>query len=205
MTKPLQRMAVPALIAAIIGPIQVITGFNLAQAFWPGFDAVHHTISDLAADDSPVQVLMTSFFYLGGTLSIVVAIWARTFALPGRIAIGLAGLATYGLAYFTTPSQIGHSDMHRIFAVASFVLSAGWPLLAMRFDKRYPWIIRPIGAIVGTALLTASALLFLASWTDPNAPATGVWERIIAVSQTWYLALVIWVCWFTEKKQTSKG
>jgi hypothetical protein len=29
---------------------------------------------------------------------------------------------------------------------------------------------------------------------------TGVWERIIAVGQTWYLAAVIWVCWLTERK-----
>jgi hypothetical protein len=92
---------------------------------------------------------------------------------------------------------------HRIFAIISFVLSAAWPLFSMRFDKRYPWILRPTGAILGTAILTASALVFLASWTDPASTMTGFWERVIAVSQTWYLALVIWICWFSERKLRS--
>lgn len=200
MTKPLQRIQKPALFAAIIGPIQVILGFNLAQLLWPEFDPIRRTISDLAADDSPVQALMTSFFYLGGTLSLVVAVWARSLAWPGRVVIALAGLATYGLAFFTTPSQEGHSDAHRVFAVISFVLSSAWPLFAVRFDKRYPWILRPAGAIMGTAIMTAISLIFLASWTDPNASMTGVWERIIAVGQTWYLAAVIWACWLSERK-----
>lgn len=203
MEKKLQRIHRPAMVAAILGPIQVLVGFNLAQSLWPEFDPVVRTISDLAADDSPVQVLMTSFFYFGGTLSFLVAGWARSFSMAGRVTIALAGLATYGLAFFTTPSQDSFSTEHRIFAIISFVLSAGWPLMAMRFDKRYPWILRPTGAILGTVILTASALIFLASWTDPASTMTGFWERVIAVSQTWYLALVIWICWFSERKLRS--
>ena len=203
MEKKLQRIHRPALIAAILGPIQVVVGFNLAQALWPEFDPIAKTISDLAANDSPVQVLMTSFFYFGATLSIVVAVWALSFSIPGRITIALAGLATYGLAYFATPSQDSFSVEHRIFAIISFVLSAAWPLFSMRFDKRYPWILQPAGAILGTFLLTASALIFLASWTDPASTMTGFWERVIAVSQTWYMALVIWICWLSERKLRS--
>ena len=204
MQKKLERIHWPAIVAAILGPIQVVVGFNLAQALWPEFDPVTKTISDLAADDSPVKVLMTSFFFFGGTLSFLVAGWARSFSLPGRITLALAGLATYGLAYFATPSQDSYSEAHRIFAIISFVLSAGWPLMAMRFDKRYPWILRPTGAILGTFILTASALVFLASWTDPASTMTGFWERVIAVSQTWYLALVVWICWFSERKLRSE-
>jgi hypothetical membrane protein len=203
MQSAVQRIHWPAIVAAIVGPIQVVVGFNLAQALWPGFDPITRTISDLAANDSPVQVLMTSFFYFGATLSFVVAIWGRSFSIPGRITIALAGLATYGLAYYPTPSQDSFSVEHRIFAIISFVLSAAWPLFSMRFDKRYPWILRPVGAILGTAILTASALVFLASWTDPASTMTGFWERVIAVSQTWYLALVIWICWFSERKLRS--
>ena len=198
--KKVERIEWPALVAAVIGPIQVVLGFTIAQALWPEFDAVKRTISDLAANDSPVQLLMTSFFYLGGSLSFLVAGWARSLAMPGRVVIALAGLATYGLAFYATPSQDSFLIEHRIFATISFVLSAAWPLFAMRFDNRYPWILRPAGALMGTALLTGSALIFLASWTDPNAAMTGVWERLIAVGQTWYLALVIWMVWFSQRK-----
>lgn len=198
--KDVERIHWPALVAAVVGPVQVVLGFTIAQALWPEFDAAKKTISDLAADDSPVQMLMTAFFYFGATLSFLVAGWAKSFAPAGRAVIALAGLATYGLAFFTTPSQDSYSVAHRVFATISFVLSAAWPIFAMRFDRRYPWILRPAGAILGTVLLTVSALIFLASWTDPNATMTGVWERVIAVSQTWYLAMVIWIVWFSQRK-----
>ena len=77
-------------------------------------------------------------------------------------------------------------------------------LFAMRLDKRYAWILRPTGAILGTALMTIVSLIFLASWTDPNSTLTGLWERIIAVGQTWYMAFVIWVCWLSEKKAAAR-
>ncbi|MEI6590648.1 MAG: hypothetical protein WCO24_01430, partial [Actinomycetes bacterium] len=120
--------------------------------------------------------------------------------MPGRIAIFISGLATYGFTIFATPSQIGYSWPHRWFAITSFVLSSAWPLLSMRFDRSYPWVLRPVGAILATAALTILSLSFLATWTDPAATNVGVWERVIAVVQTWYLALVIWICHFRKQK-----
>jgi hypothetical protein len=183
-----------ALIAATIGPIQVVAGWAIAGALWATYNPVRQTISDLAADDSPVKWIMSSFFLLGGTLGVMAAIGAKSLAMPGRIAIFISGLATYGFTIFATPSQIGYSWPHRWFAITSFVLSSAWPLLSMRFDRSYPWVLRPVGAILATAALTILSLSFLATWTDPAATNVGVWERVIAVVQTWYLALVIWIC-----------
>jgi hypothetical protein len=131
--------------------------------------------------------------------SIMAAIGAKSLAMPGRIAIFISGLATYGFTIFATPSQIGYSWPHRWFAITSFVLSSAWPLLSMRFDRSYPWVLRPVGAILATAALTILSLSFLATWTDPAATNVGVWERVIAVVQTWYLALVIWICHFRKQ------
>jgi hypothetical membrane protein len=188
-----------ALIAATIGPIQVVVGWSLAGALWPGYDPIKKTISDLAADDSPVKWLMSSFFVLGGTLAIMAAIGAKSFALPGRAAIFLSGLATYGFTIFATPSQIGYSWPHRWFAITSFVLMSAWPLLSMRFSRDAPLPLRPIGAILATLGFTILSVSFLATWTDPAATNVGAWERVIAVAQTWYLALVIWLCHFKTR------
>ena len=125
----------PALFAATIGPVQSVLGWVIAGSLWPGYDPIRKTISDLAADDSPVQWIQSSFFVLGGTLSLLAAIYARSLAMPGRVVIFLGGLATYGFTYFTTPSQDGHSDMHRYFAIASFVLFSAWPIFSMRLNK----------------------------------------------------------------------
>ena len=199
----MRKISWPALIAATIGPVQSVLGWVIAGALWPGYDPIRKTISDLAADDSPVQAIQTSFFILGGALSLVAAIYARSLALPGRIVIFLGGLATFGFAYFTTPSQDGHSDWHRIFAIISFVLFSVWPLFSMRLDKSYPWMLKPAGAILATLGFTVISIWFLLTWTDPAATNVGLVERIIATAQTTYLSAVIWICWLHQRKMPS--
>ena len=196
----MKKISWPAAVAAIIGPIQSVLGWVISAALWPGYDPIAKTISDLAADDSPVQAIQTSFFVLGGTLSLVAAVYARSLSMPGRVLIFLGGLATYGFAYFTTPSQDGHSDMHRYFAIASFVLFSAWPIFSMRLNKQYPWVLRPSGAIVSTIGFTLISLWFLSTWTNPDATNVGLVERVIATAQTTYLSLVIWICWLAGKR-----
>lgn len=190
----------PALFAATIGPIQSVLGWLIAGSLWSGYDPIRKTISDLAADDSPVQWIQSSFFLIGGTLSLLAAIFARSLAMPGRVIIFLGGLATYGFTYFTTPSQDGHSDMHRYFAIASFVLFSAWPIFSMRLNKQYPWVLRPAGAIIATIGFTIISLWFLSTWTNPDANNVGLVERVIATSQTTYLSVVIWICWLAGKR-----
>lgn len=196
----MKKISWPAAVAAIIGPIQSVLGWVISAALWPGYDPIAKTISDLAADDSPVQVIQTSFFVLGGTLSLIAALYARSFSMPGRVMIFLGGLATYGFAYFTTPSQDSSSELHRLFAIISFVIFSAWPLFAMRFDKAYPWVLRPVGVIFATAIMTAVSLWFLATWTSPDATNVGLAERVVATMQTSYLSLIILVCWFKGKR-----
>ena len=196
----MKTIAKPAVFAATLGPVQSVLGWVIAGSLWPGYDPIRKTISDLASDDSPVQWIQSSFFLLGGTLSLLAAIYARSLAMPGRVVIFLGGLATYGFTYFTTPSQDGHSDMHRYFAIASFVLFSAWPIFSMRLNKQYPWVLRPAGAIVATLGFTIISLWFLSTWTNPDATNVGLVERVIATAQTGYLSAVIWICWLAGKR-----
>ena len=196
----MKRIGKAALIASTIGPVQSILGWVISGSLWPGYDPIRKTISDLAADDSPVQAIQTSFFFLGATLTVIGAISARTLALPGRITLFLAGLATYALAIFTTPSQVGHSDAHRISASISFVLMSAWPLLSMRFDRRYSWVVRPAAAIGSTLVLTLISLWFLSTWLDPNTSVVGLSERVIVTAQVLWLSITVWTCWLHQRK-----
>lgn len=191
-----------AFYAAIIGPIQSVLGWTIAGSMWAGYDPIRQTISDLAANESPVNWIMSSFFVLGGVLTLIAAVYARTLAMPGRVALFLSAICTFGLTIFPTP-LIGYSLMHRIFAISSFVLSAGWPILAMRMRIDAPWIIRPTASIIGTALQTALALWFLSTWTDPAATNVGVWERVVAVSQALYVSVVVIVIYLGQRKAGS--
>ena len=189
----------PAVVAAIIGPIQSVLGWTIAGSLWAGYNPVKQTISDLAANESPVQWIMSSFFVLGGILTLIVAAYAKSFALPGRIALLVSAICTFGLTIFPTP-LIGYSIWHRVFAISSFVLSAGWHLFAMRAASDAHWLLKPPAAIIGTGLQTALALWFLSTWTDPNATDVGVWERVVAISQSVYVSVVVIGVYLSQRK-----
>ena len=192
----MKRTSKIALYAAIIGPIQSALGWIIAGSMWPGYDQARQTISELASPESPVKEIMSSFFVFGGCLSIIIAIYAKTIALPGRIALFVSALCTFGLTIFPTP-LIGYSVEHRIFAIASFAISAGWPLLAMRLSKDAPFALRPLATAIGTFFQATLAIWFLIVWADPAAVNIGIWERVVAVSQaaygTWVvISIIVW-------------
>jgi hypothetical membrane protein len=196
----MQLIGIWALIAATLGPLQNIAGWSISGLLWEGYDPVAKTISDLAADDSPVQLIQSSFFLFGALLTFVGAWNAKALALPGRLALFFAGIAAIGYTVFTTPSQTSYSDAHRLFATIAFVLFSAWPLLAMRFDKRYHWSLRPIGAISATVVLGLTTLWFLLTWLEPGQPIVGLSERVIAVMQVLWLSFVIWAQWLHQRK-----
>jgi hypothetical membrane protein len=196
----MQLVGVWAVVAATLGPLQNVLGWTIAGALWPGYNPIAKTISDLAADDSPVQAIQSTFFLIGAVLTIIAALSAKAFAMPGRIALLLAALAAFGYTFFATPSQTGFSNEHRMFATIAFVLFSAWPILAMRFDKRYHWSLRPVGAISATVVLGLTTLWFLLTWLEPGQPIVGLSERVIAVMQVIWLSYVIWAQYLHQQK-----
>lgn len=200
----MDRIGKAAAVAAIIGPIQSISGWTISGLLrGDNYDPIRQPISDLAALDSSTFWLQSSFFILGAILWIVASFSAKAFSWPGRLALLISGLATIGLTVFPTPSQTSSSELHRFFAIVQFVLMTAFPLLAMRFDRRYHWLIRPPAAIGATVALTAIALWFLVVWVDPNATNVGVVERVIAVAQTFYLSALVLIIYKSQKRVTA--
>lgn len=198
----MQLIGIWAVVAATLGPIQNVLGWTISGALWPGYDPIAKTISDLAADDSPVQWIQSSFFIFGSLLTLIGAWHAKAFSIPGRVALAAAGVAGFGYTFFTTPSQDSFSDWHRIFATIAFVLFSAWPLFAMRFDKRYHWSIRPVGAITASLVMGLTTLWFLLTWLEPGQPIVGLSERVIAVMQVLWLSAAIWMQWLHQQRQT---
>ena len=187
--RPLVRR--PALVSSVLAPIFFIGGTLIAEALWPEFDPVRQTISELAAGDAPTRVFMTIMFALTGVCHLITATFAVGIGRLGRIALGLAGVATLGVAAFPLPTVATTSDAHRVAAIIGFVLLAVWPALGMRRGAEYPWLIRPVGALLGTALMAAVCFWFLAVWSSPETGYVGVVERAAANLESLWPALVV--------------
>lgn len=182
----------PALVSSALAPVFFIGGTLVAEALWPEFDPVQQTISELAAGDAPTRVFMTIMFALTGVSHLATSIFAVGIGRPGRIALGLAGLATIGVAAFPLPTIATSSTAHTLAAMAGFVLLAVWPVLGMRRSREYPWLVRPLGAVFGSVLLGGLCFWFLVVWISDDATALGVSERAAAnLESLWPLLVVI--------------
>lgn len=198
----MRKIAWPALVSTLIPPVVITGTWLIAQSTWDQYNWLEQPISDLAADDAPTQLWVSIAFLIGGTANIVTAIYARSFNMAARIAFVLNGLFTYGLTYFTTPSQVTSSEEHRIFAVSAFAISAVWPILATRFDKRYSILIRPTGTILATAGLLIMTTGLLIVWVADDAQGIGLYQRIVGISQGLWPLIVVWWSYFHEQKLT---
>jgi len=198
----MRKIAWPALVSTLIPPVVITGTWLIAQSTWDQYNWLEQPISDLAADDAPTQLWVSIAFLIGGTANIVTAIYARSFNMAARIAFVLNGLFTYGLTYFTTPSQVTSSEEHRIFAVSAFAISAVWPILATRFDKRYSILIRPTGTILATAGLLIMTTGLLIVWVADDAQGIGLYQRIVGISQGLWPLIVVWWSYFHERKLT---
>ena len=195
------KIGTSALWATTLGPIVTFLGYTVGAMLWPGFDGGVHTISDLAADDSPVQIMMSLVFLFGALCDFAIAYYVRVFPMRARVVIFISGLSTIGLTIFTTPSQEGHSVPHRIFAITSFILLSIWPLFAMSKAENTPPLIRPRAAVWTTVFLVSVSVWFLSLWADKGSQITGIGERIGVGVQGIVPAIVIWHSWLWLRKQ----
>jgi hypothetical membrane protein len=180
----------PAIVSSYLAPVLLIGGTLVAGALTPGYDRVRQTISELAAGDAPTRVLMTVFFVLTGLCHLVTVTFARGIGIAGRVAFLIGALATLGVAAFPLPTVAGSSATHTVFAMIGFIALAAWPLLGMRLRADFPWLVRPLGSILGTAILTALCVWFLVIWSSHSSPVVGLVERVAADAVSLWPAVV---------------
>lgn len=193
----------PALYSATLAPIFFIGGTLVAEAMAPGFNPVVQTISELAALDSPNRVFMTAMFVLTSLSHAVTAIFAVGIGKLGRITIGIAAVSSLAVAFFPLPTMAGTSPEHRTAAIIGFIALAVWPALGMRRGTQFPWIIRPVGAILGTAVMAVFCFWFLAVWANPEVGYLGLVERVAANTESLWPSLVVWSLFVAERRRTS--
>lgn len=181
----------PAIISSLLAPVLFVGGTVVCEVMTPTYDPVKQTISELAASDAPTHLLLTALFVMTGICHLITAVYAVGIGIPGRIAIFIAGLSTFAVAIFPLPTAAGSTPEHRYSAMIGFILLAIWPVLGMRLSKKYPWLIRPWGAIFGTAFLGVFCFWFLAVWSDLSQPHIGLVERFAADLESLWPAVVV--------------
>lgn len=187
-----ERATVPwwGLLSSTAAPVLLIGGWTLAAARQrDGFDSVVGTISALAADDADDRWLMTNALTGVGLCHVVTALALRPAARPGRLVLGLGGVATLGVAAFPLPGGDGTSAAHAAAAGAAFVSLAAWPAVAGRAGG--PGALnRRVSGVAALALLSLVGWFFGELAADSD--RVGLAERAAAGAQAVWPVVAAW-------------
>ncbi|MDP9240229.1 MAG: DUF998 domain-containing protein [Actinomycetota bacterium] len=161
-----------AVVSAAAAPVFLIGGWTVGAALQPaGYDPVTDTISALAAHGATDRWVMTTGLAGLGACHFVTALGLRPAGRPGRVALGVGGVATMLVAAFPQP-DMGASTAHFWAATTGFVTLAVWPVLAWRNRM---------------GLVTSIALLGTVGWFAVElfgkGDLIGLSERFVAGSQ----------------------
>ena len=176
------------LLSSAAAPVALVGGWTLAAQWQPaGYDSTVETISSLAARDATDRWVMTAALLGVGVCHAVTALGLSRAAAPGRILLGLGGVATILVALFPLPAA-GSAPAHAAAAGVAFVALAVWPALAWRRGRRGPAALRPV-----VSLAAALMLLTLVGWFAATLGAggrVGLSERVAAGAQACWPLLV---------------
>jgi hypothetical membrane protein len=184
-------------VPATAAPVLLVGGWTLAAEIWPGdYNQFSRTISGLAALGAPHRWLMTAVFAVVGVCYLLTALGLRSAAVPGRLLLAAAGVATCAVAGLPLPSE-GPSVVHSSVASCAFLALAGWPLAARRNLPGSPWVLR------SPVCLTAATVLFaLLVWFGVAlniGTGIGLSERAAAGAQATWPAIVACGCWLRAR------
>ena len=176
-----------ALASSAGAPALLIAGWLIAGAAQPpGYDAVHDTISALAAHGAQHRWIMTAALAGLGLAHVTTATGLRGRRPTARLVLAAAGLATLGVAAFPEPAS-GSSTAHAVCAGVAFVLLAGWPATLARLAG--PPAERRAAAVAATAV--SVSLLCWFAVTLAHGPI-GISERLLSAQQAlWPLVVVV--------------
>jgi hypothetical membrane protein len=170
-----------ALLSSAAAPVLLIGGWTEAARRQPdGYDSAVDTISSLAGAAANDRWLMTAALIGVGVCHLVTALGLTGSARPGRVVLGLGGVATVLVAAFPLPAT-GGSTAHTAAAAAAFVALAVWPAFGLRRGGDVPAVHRPAVSLAATAVLVATVIWFAASLRTGD--LVGLTERIAAAAQ----------------------
>jgi hypothetical membrane protein len=176
-----------ALLSAPLAPLALIGGWTLAAARQPrGYSSVRETISALAGHAATDRWIMTTGLALLGLCHLLTATGLRAARTPGRLFLGLGGLATVLVASFPLPAH-GTSRTHGECAIVAFVGLAVWPVFAATGRG----VLRP--RVAGTA---CAVLVMLLGWfaLALGTRLAGLSERMLAGAEALWPLVVVSLC-----------
>ncbi|MBI2084226.1 MAG: DUF998 domain-containing protein [Candidatus Aenigmarchaeota archaeon] len=186
------------------GIIFFATIYFLLPLFYPEFDPVNQTISELGDSHSPVRIFANVFgFSMFGVLIMLFAVGIfrsdeiNMLGKTGAVFFLLAGAMMYLVGIFYSKSNFSTmATLHNIVANYQFpILAMGLVLFALSIalNKKLRWL-TPVILILGIATLILAYVFFFTN----DLQNRGIWQRF-AIGIPYIIVMIISVVLYKER------
>lgn len=185
----------------LVGLLAVLVSFQLPVTwvvcayYFPGYDSVAQSLSELSADDSPVKWVVRSSIVFQAALITLMSLTLTSIARVGRILLLLAALFMLASALVSSPSQTDYSPAHRVASFLAFALGCLWPAFSKRRGENSP-ISRSTGILISLGFL-AFTVVGWAFWAFASQTYFGILQRLNILGQSIFLG---WYWWSSFRK-----
>jgi hypothetical protein len=186
----------------LVGLLAALVSFQLPLTwvvcayYFPGYDSVAQSLSELSADDSPVKWVVRSSVIFQAALITLIALTLTSIARVGKILLLLAALFMLASALVSSPSQTDYSPAHRVASFLAFALGCLWPAFSTHRGENIP-ISRSTGILISLGFL-AFTLVGWSFWAFASHTYFGILQRLNILGQAMFLG---WYWWNSFRKQ----
>ena len=175
---------------------QLLVVWSVSSYFFPGYNSVSQSLSELAADDSPVRWIVRLSLITQAVAMMWVSNSSNHLALAGQRLHSLAANFLALTALVPSPSQSVYSPAHRILSFLAFAFGCLWPAFAS--SRRFAGLIpRQTGIWISVFFLLLTIASWLV-WAFASNTYFGLMQRVNVFLQSFLLA---WVLGKTLKTQ----
>jgi hypothetical membrane protein len=182
---------------ALVITLQLPLTWLSCSYFFPGYNSIAQSLSELSADDSPVRWVVRASILLQAALIFVMSLALPVTARTGRVLLRLSALFLALAALISSPSQTQYSTAHRVMSFLAFAFGCLWPAFATNKGKSGT-ISRKTGVLVSLGFL-AFTLIGWTFWAFATQTYFGILQRINILSQS---AFIGWYWWRSFRMQT---
>lgn len=180
---------------ALLVSLQLPATWIICSFYFPGYNSVAQSLSELSAEDSPVKWVVRGSLILQAVLITAMSFTAPFTARAGRNLLKLSALFLVLAALISSPSQTEYSPAHRVASFLAFTFGCLWPAFATRRGESGT-VSRTTGLVVtvGFAVFT---LINWSVWAFASQTYFGVLQRADILAQSLFIG---WYWWRSLRK-----
>ena len=180
---------------AALASFQLPITWVVCAYYFPGYDSIAQSLSELSANDSPVKWVVRSSIMFQAVLITMMTLTLTSIARVGKILLMLAALFMLVSALVSSPSQTVYSPAHRVASFLAFALGCLWPAFSTRRGENGT-VSRSTGILVSLGFL-ALTLVGWSFWAFASQTYFGILQRINILGQSMFFG---WFWWNSFKK-----